>query len=83
MKSVCMLICGSPNRDSRAQRTIRSIARLAEVDTLFQASPRKRNARVLNRAGMRRIFSPDKTEKIAEYLSALEVSKKLLGQLPP
>lgn len=41
------------------------------------------NARVLNLAGMERIFSPDDTEKMAEYLSELQASKERLGRLTP
>jgi glycosyltransferase involved in cell wall biosynthesis len=35
MKRVCVLLAWPPQRDSRAQRTVRSMARLAEVDVFF------------------------------------------------
>jgi glycosyltransferase involved in cell wall biosynthesis len=38
-KSVCVLVGGSPQRDSRAQRTARSMARLAEVDLFYPGTP--------------------------------------------
>jgi glycosyltransferase involved in cell wall biosynthesis len=39
VKHVCVLVGHSPNRDSRAQRTIRSITKVADVDLCFPHFP--------------------------------------------
>lgn len=44
MKRVCVLLEGSINRDSRAQRTVRSMARLAEVHAWFHTAAPERVA---------------------------------------
>lgn len=76
-----------PVPDTREQEVVvcsKTFEYMATRKPLLAIVPKAgENARVLSLAGMGRIFSPDETQKMAEYLSELQASKNRLGQLAP